>query len=247
MAGDWIKMRTNLDTDPRTYAVSRATGAHPAHVVGALHWLWSQADKHTSTGKLWGLSSEQVDKEVGIDGFCKALTELSREGKPRPWLEIGDGFVAVLRFGEHNTDSAKRRALGAVRASRFRNAKSNAPALRSAHLEQEQDKRREEREPALQDKAGAHRNGLCPALASPGALPDPRVEAALHRFWRTKPYKARQLAAHPGATIERVTWLIRRCRMEGVARPAGFIEKGITEEWPVDPEFLAKFNGQQEH
>ena len=136
---DWIKMRTNLDTDPRVFSVARATGAHPAHVVGALHWLWSQADRHTASGKLWGLDAEQVDSAVGIQGFSKALTELRREGKPRPWLEIGDGYVAVLRFGDHNGDTAKRRAQGAVRASRLRNAAS----ARNAHLETETETDRE--------------------------------------------------------------------------------------------------------
>lgn len=251
MAGDWIKMRTNLDTDPRVFALSSKTGAHVQHVKGALHWLWSQADTHTTDGKLWGYVPEQVDQTVGIPGFCSALEGLKKAGKPWPWLKIGDGFVQVPDFGKHNGESAKKRAQGALRASRKRHAAS----ARFAHLEQsksraeqQQSKRREEKNSEQQGKAGpalphqASANGFRSAAAA-----SPQDPQTLCRgIWRDQ-VKADAISLLEGATTERILWLIWRTRTEKPPprRPQGFIEKGIRAKWDIDPVWLGKYEAER--
>lgn len=41
MAGDWIKMRVDLDGDPAVISISAKTGKEVLWVVGALHRFWS--------------------------------------------------------------------------------------------------------------------------------------------------------------------------------------------------------------
>ena len=54
MAGDWIKMRTNLWDDPRVSSLADATRTGEATVIGGLYWLWSTADQHSVDGRLDG-------------------------------------------------------------------------------------------------------------------------------------------------------------------------------------------------
>lgn len=112
---NWIKMRTNLSTDPRVVNVAAATNKHACAIVGALHFLWSLADEHTSDGKLIGYKPEAIDRMVGVRGLCAALRDQHVN-----WLEVGEGFLQIPRFDTHNGDSAKRRANNAVRAAMAR-------------------------------------------------------------------------------------------------------------------------------
>lgn len=144
MATDWIKMRVNLADDGRVVALACKLGAHSAHVVGALHWLWSKADQHTVDGKLHGYTPEYIDKQVGIPGFTQALSELTKAGKPRPWVNISDDAVSICDFSAHNGASAKKRASTALRASKFRNAHRNATSVtnRAPRTRKEQEEKR---------------------------------------------------------------------------------------------------------
>lgn len=67
MAGEWIKVRTNLWDDPRVCAMCDLTGASEAFVIGGLYWLWSKA----ATGADVTLAG--IDNQVGISGFGNAL------------------------------------------------------------------------------------------------------------------------------------------------------------------------------
>lgn len=253
MAGDWIQMRVSLTTDPRVFFISTATKSHPAHVIGALHWLWSQADTHTTTGTLHGYTVQQVDGAVGIHGFCEALTKLTREGKPRPWLEIGDQSLRVLRFNEHNGSSAKKRAKSALRQSRFRNAKpvtKSAPTATEQQQQQNSDTAVEIQQPGIRAEHGG-------SAAAAAVDPDARrrmfmpgyttVYDALRGFWPGQDKLVRALAGNPNATPERVAWLVseatakhKRGEMrKGTRGIGGHIRRGIEEAWDVPTDWLA--------
>jgi len=58
VAGEWIKMRTNLWDDPRIARLCDLTDQSEATVIGGLYWLWAMADEHTEghrpqDGRFW--------------------------------------------------------------------------------------------------------------------------------------------------------------------------------------------------
>lgn len=146
MAGDWIKMRISLPRDGRIRFIAARTKAPIAHVCGALYFLWATADEQSTNGKLWGYNGEQLDGEVGINGFAEALTMLcDSAGKPSPWLELGDGFISIPEYAKHNGTTSKKRAQTALRASRLRSARSVTKRAPREEKRRE-DERREDNE-----------------------------------------------------------------------------------------------------
>ena len=113
MAGDWIKMRSNLWDDPRVSRLCDLTETAEAQVVGALYWLWSTADQHTEDGAMPGLTLRQIDRKTGLQGFGAALVAVG-------WLADSDQGVVIARFEEHNGESAKRRSVDAKRKADVR-------------------------------------------------------------------------------------------------------------------------------
>ena len=143
MAGEWIKMRTNLWDDPRVSQLCDLTSTTEAVVVGGLYWLWSTADEHTETGLLPGMSMGAVDRKTGIPGLAQSLVTIG-------WLKDTPEGVVIERFEEHNGTSAKTRAQTAKRVAKSRGAgdvtdaplQSNASTVTGALAREE--KRREE-------------------------------------------------------------------------------------------------------
>ncbi len=115
MAGDWIKMRTNLWDDPRVGAIVDATDSSEAAVIGALYWLWAMADQHTEDGILPGLSLRQIDRKTGVPGFADALCRVG-------WLADHPEGVRITHFNEHNGESAKKRSQTAKRVAKHKTA-----------------------------------------------------------------------------------------------------------------------------
>jgi hypothetical protein len=163
MAGEWIKMRTNLWDDPRVSQLCDLTGASEAAIVGALYWLWSSADEHTEDGHMPGLSLAGIDRKTGIKGFGDGLVEIG-------WIEDSVGGITIKRFGEHNGTSAKRRCMEAQRKANDRKTSAF-----DADKEQTQDgqnppncgareeKRREELKPTTPDGVVAGSGAARPA------------------------------------------------------------------------------------
>lgn len=116
MAGEWIKVRTNLWSDPRVSQLCDLTDESKAAVVGALYWLWASADEHTQDGHMPGLSLKGIDRDSGIKGMGAALVSIG-------WLADTAGGVTLIRFEDHNGASAKNRAQTAKRVA---NHKGNA-------------------------------------------------------------------------------------------------------------------------
>ena len=115
MAGDWIKMRSNLWDDPRISKICDVTEQTEAAVVGGLYWLWASADQHTEDGIMPGLSLRQIDRKTGIQGFGAALCSVG-------WIEETAEGVQIVRFDEHNGASAKRRCSESRRKMSARDA-----------------------------------------------------------------------------------------------------------------------------
>lgn len=123
MAGEWIKVRTNLWDDPRIAQLVEITDQSEAAVIGGLYWLWATADEHSSDGLLHGMTTRTIDRKTGVSGLGAALVSIG-------WLSENAEGVTVARFDEHNGASAKQRAQTAKRVSTHKgNAKVTQAAL----------------------------------------------------------------------------------------------------------------------
>lgn len=106
MAGDWIKIRTDLYEDQDVLQMSDILGTDDPTTIGLLVRFWSWADKQTIDGNGIKLSDARIDSLVGRPGFADALRKVE-------WLEGENGSLTLPNFQRHNGDSAKARVLEA--------------------------------------------------------------------------------------------------------------------------------------
>lgn len=144
MAGDWIKMRLDLQTHPKVVRILSATKADKFRVIGGLHAVWSVFDTHSSDGRLNGYSAETLDHIIGWAGFSDAIIAVG-------WLLV-DGEEALLLpdFDEHNGKSGKRRAEDQKRKRADRKSPENVrnPSETEADKKRtREEKRREDSKP----------------------------------------------------------------------------------------------------
>lgn len=142
MAGDWIKMRSNLWDDPRVARMCDLTNERESAIVGGLYWLWATADQHSEDGIMLGLTLRAIDRKTGIPGFGEALVSAG-------WLADHPEGVRIVRFSEHNGKSAKRRCSESVRKMSARNADKLENDCRTIEDESQQScapREREEKE-----------------------------------------------------------------------------------------------------
>ena len=147
VAGDWIKMRTNLSTNPKVIGIADRVGVPVPQVIGCLFMLWSWANEHTVDGNAAAVSVRWLDRYVGVEGFAQALQDVD-------WLSVDDAATGrglrLPRFDAHCSQTAKQRALTSRRVGVHHARKANAqltptltPQLTATPLPRE-DKRREE-------------------------------------------------------------------------------------------------------
>lgn len=134
MAGDWIKMRTDLLTSPKVVRMASALKADRFRIAGGLLSVWSLFDVHSTDGMLSGYTLETVDDLAAWPGFSAAMVAVE-------WM-IQDGESLVIpRFEAHNGASAKRRAQDSDRKREVRKmSASDADKTRTR-----EEKRREEK------------------------------------------------------------------------------------------------------
>ena len=114
MAGDWIKMRVNLSTDPAVKAMARNLKIDAFSVVGRLHTFWAWADEHTENGEIPWVTFKDIDDLVSKRGFAAQLELVG-------WLiNLGEA-IRLPNFDRHNGDSAKRRVMETEKKRRQRN------------------------------------------------------------------------------------------------------------------------------
>ena len=113
MAGDWIKMRTDLRDDPAVISIAAELGIDEDTVVGKLHRLWSWADRQTVDGNALGVTETWIDRYLGVTGFALSLVNVG-------WLSLLEDGLEIPNFDRHNGQSAKRRALTARRVARHK-------------------------------------------------------------------------------------------------------------------------------
>ena len=144
MAGDWIKMRSDLLTHPKIVRMMSALKADKFRVIGGLHAVWCLFDMHSEDGQLDGYTPEVLDSYLGWVGFSDAMISID-------WLEKGEGESLIApRFEEHNGQSAKRRAQESSRKKEAR--KTSADDADKKRTREE--KRREEKKDTTKQTRG---------------------------------------------------------------------------------------------
>lgn len=145
MAGDWIKMRSGLQTHPKVVRIMSALKADRLRVIGGLHAVWCLFDEHSTDGTLEGYTTEAIDSLIGWPGFSEAMESVG-------WLEDSGESLCTPRFDEHNGQSAKRRAQESERKRIARNATEQS-AQNADKLRTREEKRREEKKEPEDSKA----------------------------------------------------------------------------------------------
>jgi hypothetical protein len=144
MANDWIKMRADLFSHPKTVRIMSALNSDNLRTVGGLMSAWCLFDVHSDEGQLVGYSKKMLDRHLGWEGFSE---EMERVG----WLVSGniDGMdcLELPRFSTHNGKSAKLRAEDAERKRT-----SRASAKRPEYVLEKTDKIRTREEKRTEEK-----------------------------------------------------------------------------------------------
>lgn len=215
MAGDWIKMRTNLWDDPRVSKLCDLTGQGEAAIVGGLYWLWATADQHTEDGVLLHLTLRQIDRKTGISGFGDALVAAG-------WLSFDGEIVSIPNFEDHNGASAKKRSQTAKRVGLHRAAAAdvtrdddscNAAGVTPALAREE--KRREEEEKACVASVPLPTADSSPALP---ACPAEKLVELYHEVLPELPRVRLMPADRRKALQKRWRWVLTSRKSDGTPR-----------------------------
>lgn len=206
MAGDWIKMRSNLRRHPKVVRLASASNADRLRVVGGLHAVWCLFDEHSEDGRLYGYTPSAIDEEIGWPGFCDLLIAIG-------WVESdGNDGLSLPDFDTHNGASAKRRAMEADRKRAERAAASDdthhggeSSASNADKKRTREEKRREEETP-------------------PASLP------GFDRFWNAWPKSTRKEAR--GKCLD--AWRKAKAETHADLIVAHVETKKLTADWTKD-------------
>lgn len=232
MAGDWIKLRTNLHSDPAVKAIARALKLDVDAVVGKLARAWIWFGDNSTDGVMANAIESDLDDEVGFVGFASAMRQVG-------WLVIDAEKIAIPKWNNHNGQCAKKRAVDNRRKARSRSCPvvertRSGPEQRTAKsrdTEKEKTSRRSSRvrshpppdSPALNPEVAAAQSAIqrdaCRML----------LNAAVD-WGEVLPLEtAAKIAEHPNSTIANVAWAIERCshvRKRGkVANSIGYLRR----------------------
>jgi len=173
MAGDWIKMRIDLQTHPKVVRILSATKADKFRAIGGLHAVWSVFDTHSQDGSLKGYTPETLDHIIGWMGFSEAMIAVG-------WMAFdGAETLTLPEFDEHNGKSGKRRAED---QKRKRNSRISPQSV-TEESGQKADKKRTREEKRREEKEEKKPKGFQkPALNDlvlefDGKVTDPNSEA----------------------------------------------------------------------
>jgi hypothetical protein len=139
MAGDWIKVEHATMDKPEVALLSELLGVPVAHGFGVLVMFWMWCDKHSRNGVVTPASRMSIDTVTHTPGFSAALESVG-------WGAFDEAArtLTLPNFVRHNETSAKTRALGQKRASKFRNAEVTHERYETVTREE---KRREDIKP----------------------------------------------------------------------------------------------------
>lgn len=208
MAGDWIKMRPSLLTNPKVNGIARileesrdvgrvlSSGFNGPMfeivsrnvmryvTVSSLLVIWGAANEHTRDGVFKNADLSDIDDMVGIPGFGLAMEAVG-------WLvyDENESSVCLPNFNEYNTVAASRSASaksGAERQRAYRERKKGKERYENSDVTSDvtSDRREEKR----RDISPSLRSGdSADAPASEPKQPKPRISITAQQMVATLP------------------------------------------------------------
>ena len=208
----WIKVDSSLLTKPEVFHIAELTGMSRYEVVGRLISVWVWADEQSRDGNATSVTEAHLDELHGVTGFAQAMAEAG-------WLKVTNAGISIPNFDRHISQSAKARALTAIRAQRSRNARTVTKAL--------PEKRREEKKNTPLIPPVGNRTAWDAACA---AMTGERLQTdAFRAAWESwsRDRRARGLAL----TDEAIALQIRDMESWGPHRAIAAIELTIAKGW----------------
>lgn len=231
MAGDWIKMRTDLLTSPKVVRMASALNADRFRIVGGLLSVWSLFDAHSADGSLSGYSLDSLDELAAWPGFAAAMAAVG-------WLVDTGESLDLPRFEAHNGASAKRRAQDADRKRGVRKLSASDADEKRTREEKRRDKEQQQQgdppEDARQRFAMVEtwrpdEVSLATHLKMIGVAPELVTDEAVAEFvsyWLTRP----DTANNQGGWCRELVTSIKRAGVRSAAKPAQAPKGGRTSQ-----------------
>lgn len=196
MAGDWIKMRIDLQSHPKVVRILSAIQRTEVQkvtdkfrVIGGLHAVWSVFDTHSVDGELQGYTPDLLDHIVGLNGISQAMIDVQ-------WLGYdGAETIVMPEFAEHNGKSGKRRAEDQKRKREGRKCPQSVRSLSDDCEDEDRTREEKRREDLLNTIVGSklpdcpHEKIIALYAKHLPELPQPRVwegnrQEMLRARWR---------------------------------------------------------------
>jgi len=228
---NWIKMCTDLQTHPKVCVIAMRMKVPVYAAVGALHAVWSLADRHSVDGVL-DTTPEGLDLLVGIPGISDALLSVG-------WLEKNGDSVLIPAFDVHHSQSAKRRAQDAAyKSSAYRAEKMRSKSGEDAVLDKRESKNKsKDKTPHSPPEGGGV--GVSQSADQPGGE-TPRIEtpapAPTDSRGQTENFRT-FIAAYPEARRDygAARFWLTHCERDGPAIIEGLKPWNECELWKTDP------------
>lgn len=240
MAGDWIKMRSDLFTHPKVVRISSALKADTLRTVGGLMSVWCLFDAHSVDGKLEGYTTRTLDDHLRWPGFSVQMEIVK-------WLEVSECYLGLPEFATHNGESAKRRAQDADR----KRADRKASASEADKTRTRGEKRREELIPVpngTAERVISMFHSCLPELPAARLLPAKR-KAAIHTFYHWVMQSTRSDGVRRAETDEQALVWINEYFLR--ARDNDFLmgrgtKSAEHKNWECDIDFLISEKGKKQ-
>ena len=231
MAGDWIKMRTDLLTSPKVVRMASALNADRFRIVGGLLSVWSLFDAHSADGSLSGYSLDSLDELAAWPGFAAAMAAVG-------WLVDTGESLDLPRFEAHNGASAKRRAQDADRKRGVRKLSASDADEKRTREEKRRDKEQQQQGDPPEDARQRFvmvetwrpdEVSLATHLKMIGVAPELVTDEAVAEFvsyWLTRP----DTANNQGGWCRELVTSIKRAGVRSAAKPATAPKGGRTSQ-----------------
>lgn len=230
MAGDWIKMRTDLLTSPKVVRMASALNADRFRIVGGLLSVWSLFDAHSADGSLSGYSLDSLDELAAWPGFAAAMAAVG-------WLVDTGESLDLPRFEAHNGASAKRRAQDADRKRGVRKLSASDADEKRTREEKRRDKEQQQGDPpedarqrfVMVETWRPDEVSLATHLKTIGVAPELVTDEAVAEFvsyWLTRP----DTANNQGGWCRQLVTSIKRAGVRSAAKPAPAPRGGRTSQ-----------------
>jgi len=108
MTGDWLKVEKRTPDKAEILAIARTLNITPPEAFGRCFLVWRWAEWMTTDGNARSVTTSDIDRVAGLDGFSDALLSVG-------WLLPRSGSVQFPNFARHMGQAAKKRLFDAER------------------------------------------------------------------------------------------------------------------------------------